>query len=100
MTDSREWTLDGHGGRLVARTWDDGGTPSHVVLLAHGYGEVYGRGLDIALPDFHHARQSLVRFLEGLRILSEGRWFCFQNRYDHVAHRLPLERDVTRQHFV
>ena len=43
MPDSREWTLDGHGGRLVARTWNQGDAPSHVVLLAHGYGEHVGR---------------------------------------------------------
>jgi alpha-beta hydrolase superfamily lysophospholipase len=40
---AREWTLDGHGGRLVARTWSGGAAPSHVVLLAHGYGEHVGR---------------------------------------------------------
>lgn len=43
MTQSREWTLDGHGGRLVARTWEGDGSPSHAVLLAHGYGEHVGR---------------------------------------------------------
>jgi len=43
MPDSREWTLDGHAGRLVARTWSSGEEPSHVVLLAHGYGEHVGR---------------------------------------------------------
>jgi alpha-beta hydrolase superfamily lysophospholipase len=43
MPDSREWTLDGHGGRLVARTWQPRDAPSHVVLLAHGYGEHVGR---------------------------------------------------------
>jgi alpha-beta hydrolase superfamily lysophospholipase len=43
MTESREWTLDGHGGRLAARTWGEGDAPSHVVLLAHGYGEHVGR---------------------------------------------------------
>jgi alpha-beta hydrolase superfamily lysophospholipase len=43
MTDSREWALDGHGGRLVARTWEPREAPSHVVLLAHGYGEHVGR---------------------------------------------------------
>jgi alpha-beta hydrolase superfamily lysophospholipase len=43
VPESREWTLDGHGGRLVARTWWAGDEPSHVVLLAHGYGEHLGR---------------------------------------------------------
>jgi alpha-beta hydrolase superfamily lysophospholipase len=43
MPDSREWTLDGHGGQLAARTWEPGNTPTHVVLLAHGYGEHVGR---------------------------------------------------------
>jgi len=40
---SREWTLDGHGGRLSARTWSGEGAPTHRVLLAHGYGEHVGR---------------------------------------------------------
>jgi alpha-beta hydrolase superfamily lysophospholipase len=43
MPDSREWTLAGHGGRLVVRTWSGGDATSHVVLLAHGYGEHTGR---------------------------------------------------------
>ena len=43
MLGSREWTLEGHGGRLAARTWSGDGPPSHVVLLAHGYGEHVGR---------------------------------------------------------
>jgi alpha-beta hydrolase superfamily lysophospholipase len=43
MPESREWTLDGHGGALVARTWSGGDAPSYVVLLAHGYGEHIGR---------------------------------------------------------
>lgn len=43
MPGSVEWTLEGHGGRLVARTWQPEDAPSHVVLLAHGYGEHVGR---------------------------------------------------------
>lgn len=43
MTESREWTIDGHGGRLACRTWAGNGEPTHVVLLAHGYGEHAGR---------------------------------------------------------
>lgn len=42
MTAAREWTLDGHAGRLAGRTWG-GNAPTHVVLLAHGYGEHCGR---------------------------------------------------------
>lgn len=42
MTASWEWTLDGHAGRLAGRTWE-GASPTHVVLLAHGYGEHAGR---------------------------------------------------------
>ncbi len=42
MTAAREWEIDGHGGRLAGRTWE-GTAPSHVVLLAHGYGEHSGR---------------------------------------------------------
>ncbi|MGY2129517.1 alpha/beta hydrolase [Blastococcus sp. SYSU DS0617] len=42
MTAAREWALDGHAGRLAGRTWE-GASPTHVVLLAHGYGEHTGR---------------------------------------------------------
>ena len=52
MARSREWTLDGHGGRLTARTWEGEGAPSHVVLLAHGYGEHVGR--------YEHVADALV----------------------------------------
>jgi alpha-beta hydrolase superfamily lysophospholipase len=43
VTRSREWTLDGHGGRLTARTWEGEGAPRYALLLAHGYGEHTGR---------------------------------------------------------
>lgn len=43
MHRSRDWTLEGHGGRLVATTWEGDGVPAYVVLLAHGYGEHVGR---------------------------------------------------------
>jgi alpha-beta hydrolase superfamily lysophospholipase len=43
MTESREWTYQGHHGRLAARTWSAPAAPSHVVLVAHGYGEHVGR---------------------------------------------------------
>jgi alpha-beta hydrolase superfamily lysophospholipase len=43
MTESREWTYQGRHGRLVARTWRGTGAPSHVVVVAHGYGEHIGR---------------------------------------------------------
>jgi alpha-beta hydrolase superfamily lysophospholipase len=43
MPRSRDWTLEGHGGRLVATTWEGDGAPAYVVLLAHGYGEHVGR---------------------------------------------------------
>ncbi len=42
MTAAREWVLDGHAGQLAGRTWE-GAEPTHVVLLAHGYGEHCGR---------------------------------------------------------
>ncbi|MGY1746437.1 alpha/beta hydrolase [Blastococcus sp. SYSU D00695] len=43
MNTAREWTLDGSGGRLAARTWEGDGAPRYVALLAHGYGEHAGR---------------------------------------------------------
>ena len=43
MAESREWAYFGTRGRLVARTWRGSGEPTHVVLVAHGYGEHVGR---------------------------------------------------------
>jgi alpha-beta hydrolase superfamily lysophospholipase len=40
---SREWTYDGVGGPLVARSWSGSGEPTHIVVIAHGYGEHVGR---------------------------------------------------------
>ncbi len=38
-----DFELTGTRGRLTGRRWDAAGTPSHVVLLVHGYGEHTGR---------------------------------------------------------
>jgi alpha-beta hydrolase superfamily lysophospholipase len=38
----KEGTLQGHAGSLYARAWERD-APSHVVILAHGYGEHIGR---------------------------------------------------------
>ena len=43
MAKSREWTYPGRHGRLVARAWSGAEEPSHVVVIAHGYGEHVGR---------------------------------------------------------
>ena len=43
MVQSREWTYDGRNGSLVARSWSGSDEPTHVVVLAHGYGEHIGR---------------------------------------------------------
>ena len=43
VAESREWTYDGVQGPLVARSWSAPGEPTHVVLIAHGYGEHVGR---------------------------------------------------------
>jgi alpha-beta hydrolase superfamily lysophospholipase len=43
MAEVRDWTLDGSGGRLAARTWEGDGDSRYVALLAHGYGEHIGR---------------------------------------------------------
>src|SRR5438094_9918456 len=43
MAQSREWTYDGRHGKLVARTWRGPDSPTHVVVVAHGYGEHVGR---------------------------------------------------------
>ncbi len=50
---SREWEYTGTRGALAARTWEGAaGSPTHVVLLAHGYGEHAGR--------YEHVAQALV----------------------------------------
>jgi alpha-beta hydrolase superfamily lysophospholipase len=41
--ESPEWTYDGVRGRLVARSWSGPDEPTHVVVIAHGYGEHIGR---------------------------------------------------------
>ena len=48
MPGTREWTLEGHGGRLAGTTWAGERPPTYVVLLSHGYGEHAGRYADTA----------------------------------------------------
>jgi alpha-beta hydrolase superfamily lysophospholipase len=43
MAQSREWTYDGRHGKLAARTWRGPDQPTHIVIVAHGYGEHIGR---------------------------------------------------------
>lgn len=43
MAESREWMYDGRHGTLVARTWRGPDRPTHIVVIAHGYGEHIGR---------------------------------------------------------
>ena len=43
MAQSREWTYQGRHGALAARTWSGAARPTHVVVIAHGYGEHVGR---------------------------------------------------------
>jgi alpha-beta hydrolase superfamily lysophospholipase len=43
VAESREWTYDGVHGPLVARSWSGSEEPTHVVVIAHGYGEHVGR---------------------------------------------------------
>lgn len=49
---SREWEYAGTRGALAARAWQRTAPPTHVVLLAHGYGEHAGR--------YEHVAQVLV----------------------------------------
>jgi alpha-beta hydrolase superfamily lysophospholipase len=48
MADSREWTYEGRHGDLVARTWTGAATATHIVVIAHGYGEHIGRYEEVA----------------------------------------------------
>jgi alpha-beta hydrolase superfamily lysophospholipase len=43
VAESREWSYDGVHGPLVARSWSGPDRPTHVVVIAHGYGEHIGR---------------------------------------------------------
>lgn len=43
MAELREWEYDGLNGELVARAWSGPDEPTHVVVIAHGYGEHSGR---------------------------------------------------------
>lgn len=62
MAKSREWEYPGLRGKLVARTWSGSQAPTHLVVIAHGYGEHIGRyehvgqalrarGSDVVGPD-------------------------------------------------
>ena len=42
MAESTQFEYQGHGGKLIARRWDND-DPRYVVLLCHGYGEHIGR---------------------------------------------------------
>jgi alpha-beta hydrolase superfamily lysophospholipase len=66
VTTARDWTLDGSGGRLAARTWEPDDGPRYVALLAHGYGEHVGR--------YEHVAAALV---------ARGAVVC---AVDHVGH--------------
>ena len=52
MAGFRDWTLDGAGGQLAARTWEGDDGPRYVAVLAHGYGEHVGR--------YEHVAQALT----------------------------------------
>jgi alpha-beta hydrolase superfamily lysophospholipase len=43
VAESHEWSYDGVHGPLVARSWRGSEEPTHVVVIAHGYGEHVGR---------------------------------------------------------
>ena len=47
MVEASEWTLHGHAGTLVGRTWPNP-TASWLAVLAHGYGEHIGRYQHVA----------------------------------------------------
>lgn len=66
MAESREWTYGGAHGTLVARSWSGHDVPTHVVVIAHGYGEHVGR--------YEHVADALVR---------DG---AFVYAVDHVGH--------------
>jgi alpha-beta hydrolase superfamily lysophospholipase len=52
VSDSREWTFEGHAGALTARTWPRNHA-RYIGLLCHGYGEHIGR--------YEHVADTLVR---------------------------------------
>ena len=52
MAQWREWSYDGRYGRLVARSWGGPAEPTHLVVIAHGYGEHVGR--------YEHVADALV----------------------------------------
>jgi dienelactone hydrolase len=43
VAQSHEWSYHGSRGTLVARSWSGPGEPTHVVVIADGYGEHIGR---------------------------------------------------------
>src|SRR5205823_508924 len=72
MAQSREWTYDGRHGKLVARTWRGPDSPTHVVVVAHGYGEHVGRYELLAARYAQRYRGTLAALVLSSPVI--GRW--------------------------
>jgi alpha-beta hydrolase superfamily lysophospholipase len=67
VSESREWTFEGHAGELTARTWPRANA-RYIALLCHGYGEHIGR--------YEHVADALVRngaVVHGVDHIGHGR---------------------------
>src|ERR687889_374917 len=95
MAQSRDWSYRGRHGELTARTWRGDTGPTHVVLIAHGYGEHVGRyerpadaltadgAVVYAVDHVGHGRS------EGDRVLVED--------FEDVVDDLPLLDETARR---
>ena len=97
MAESREWAYFGTRGRLVARTWRGSGEPTHVVLVAHGYGEHVGRYEHVA--DALVARGAVVYAVDHVgHGRSDGERVLVDDFEDVVADLHSLAGTARREH--
>ncbi|AKJ07097.1 alpha-beta hydrolase superfamily lysophospholipase [Archangium gephyra] len=97
MAQSREWTYPGLRGQLVARTWSGSQTPTHLVVIAHGYGEHLGR--------YEAVADALVRNGAGVYAVdhlghgkSEGERVLVEDFEDIVTDLHTLDEAARKEH--
>ena len=97
MAQSREWTYDGRHGKLVARTWRGPDSPTHVVVVAHGYGEHVGRYERLA--DALAGNGAVVYGVDHVgHGRSEGERVLVEDFEDLVADLHTLDETARREH--
>jgi alpha-beta hydrolase superfamily lysophospholipase len=97
VAQSHEWSYHGSRGTLVARSWSGPGEPTHVVVIAHGYGEHIGRYEQLA--DALVANGAVVYAVDHVgHGKSEGERVLVQDFEDVVTDLHALDETARRQH--